>query len=80
MSLHQQMIVESRPVSENAVVVALRSMSPADQLAVRDAMADENVKTKAIQVVLNNNGYGVSYDAVRRFRGKKVRIPAELDF
>lgn len=74
------MIQESEAGSQNAVVEVLRSMDESDRRAVLDAMADPKVKTKAIQVVLNNNGYGVSYDAVRRFRGKKVRIPAELDF
>lgn len=80
MSLHAQMIDESQAGSENVVVSVLRSMEESDRNAVLDAMGDSNVKTKAIQVVLNNNGYDVSYDAVRRFRGKKVRIPAELDF
>lgn len=74
------MIQESEAGSQNAVVEVLRSMDESDRRAVLDAMADSKVKTKAIQVVLNNNGYDVSYDAVRRFRGKKVRIPAELDF
>lgn len=80
MSLHQQMIIESQASVENVVVQVLRSMSESDRRAVLDAMADEEVKTKAIQKVLNINGYDVSYDAVRRFRGKKVKIPAELDF
>lgn len=80
MSLHQQMIIESQASGENVVVQVLRSMSESDRRAVLDAMADEQVKTKAIQKVLNINGYDVSYDAVRRFRGKKVKIPAELDF
>ena len=80
MSLHEQMIQESQATTPNAVVQVLRSMTSLDRRAVLDAMADQSVKTKAIQVVLNNNGYDVSYDAVRRFRGKKVRIPAELDF
>ena len=78
--MHKQMIEESQAGGENAVVQVLRSMDSSDQRAVLDAMADDKVKTKAIQVVLNNNGHDVSYDAVRRFRGKKVRIPAELDF
>lgn len=80
MSLHEQMIAESETSNGNSVVKALLSMSDTDRAAVLDAMADSLVKAKAIQVVLNNNGYDVSYDAVRRFRGKKVRIPAELDF
>lgn len=74
------MIQESQATTPNAVVQVLRSMTSLDRRAVLDAMADQSVKTKAIQVVLNNNGYDVSYDAVRRFRGKKVRIPVELDF
>lgn len=74
-----QMIQASKPRG-NTVVQALQQMPSADKKAVLEAMADPQVKSKAIQNVLNANGYDVSYDAVRRFRAKKVYIPAELDF
>lgn len=79
MSLHMEMVLASKP-GGGMVVQALRSMPGADKKAVLEAMADPEVKSKAIQKVLNRNGYDVSYDAVRRFRAKKVHIPAELDF
>lgn len=79
MSLHMEMVLASKP-DGSTVVQALRSMPSPDKKAVLEAMADPEVKSKAIQKVLNRNGYDVSYDAVRRFRAKKVHIPAELDF
>lgn len=79
MSLHMEMVLASKP-DYSTVVQALRRMPSADKKAVLEAMADPEVKSKAIQKVLNRNGYDVSYDAVRRFRAKKVHIPAELDF
>jgi hypothetical protein len=79
MSLHMEMVLASKP-EPSSVVMALLSMDQGDRDAVLAAMADAKVKSKAIQKVLNKNGYGVSYDAVRRFRAKKVHIPAELDF
>lgn len=80
MSLHQQMIDESRPDNESGIVKVLRSLSQADRDAVLEAMADPKVKSTAIKVVLNNNGHDVSYDMVRRFRARKVHIPNDLDF
>jgi hypothetical protein len=79
MSLHMEMILASKP-GHSTLVRVLRQMPSADRKAVLEAMADPQVKSKAIQAVLNRNGYDVSYDAVRRFRAKKVHIPAELDF
>lgn len=70
------MIDESLRVTGNAVVRALFDMSFADRNAVLNAMADSDVRTVAIQVVLNRNGYDVSYDAVRRFRSRSVKIPS----
>lgn len=75
-SLHQQMIDETLRLTGNDVVRALFEMSDSDRWAVLDAMGDSNVKTVAIQSVLNRNGYEVSYDAVRRFRSKSVKIPS----
>ena len=75
--LLQQMIEES---SGSTMVVALRKMSDADRKAVLTALADPSIKTRAIERVLQRNKYDVSYDAIRRFRSKRVAIPPELEF
>lgn len=78
--LHQQMIDETLRLTGNDVVRALFDMNDRDRNAVLNAMADTKVKTVAIQAVLNRNGYNVSYDAVRRFRSKSVKIPSNWVF
>lgn len=79
-NLHQQMIDESLRLTGNEVVRALFEMNDSDRGAVLDAMGDKGVKSVAIQTVLNRNGYDVSYDAVRRFRSKSVKIPSSWVF
>lgn len=66
--------------ARNQLATALLAMNASDRDAFVAALKDDGVQSTVIHKVLNNNGYDVSYDAVRRFRNRSVTIPAEIDY
>jgi hypothetical protein len=59
----------------NKVIVVLDLMESEDREILLEALYDQNIDSTSIFEILNNNGWDVSYDQVRRFRNGACRVP-----